>query len=283
MPSAITPTPPTTVPPLYRGNPPGSAERPSGVRFGPASAAPPANRRTRSPHGSELNCTPLKGPLDASGSAGLKCSCTIWLAVRVLKALPSLERYAPVTAFAMAASVEGTMFTPSSPPSTVRPGVRTVNVFGAPFIANTPSTLPTRSTTAMVAGALRACASATARASTSCTSAAVRNELALAHDPSQLCGVSAATSGGALPLPPPPHPATSSRLIAIDTIPGPRILILDSSRLMSAVRGDISSRCVALYRSPHGDMLRLQNKCESAVFLPLSMSQGKTWTNADTR
>src|SRR6185503_16432544 len=202
----------------------GSAESPSGVRFGPASA-PAVKRLTRSEHGSELNCTPLNGPLDDSISPGAKCSCTIWLAVLVLKALPSLERYAPVTAFAIAASVDGTMFTPSSPPSTVRPGVRTVKVFGAPFIANTPSTLPTRSTTAMVAGALRAWASATARANTSCTSAAVRKVLALAQDPSQLSGVSTATSGGELPLPPPPHPATSKRLTAIETIPRPRILI----------------------------------------------------------
>src|SRR5690242_5482681 len=114
MPSASTPTPPTTVPLLYRGNPPGSAESPNGVRFGPGPGAPPMVKRVvRSGHGNELNCTPLSGPLDASASSGLKCCCTIWLAVRVLNALPSLDRYAPVTAFAIAASVDGMMFTPS--------------------------------------------------------------------------------------------------------------------------------------------------------------------------
>src|ERR1041384_4845426 len=113
MPSARTPTPPTTVPLLYRGNPPGSADKPSGVRIGPAPGTPPVTKRlVRSEHGSELNCTPLSGPLEASRSSGLKCSCTIWLAVRVLNALPSLDRYAPVTAFAIAARGDGMMFTP---------------------------------------------------------------------------------------------------------------------------------------------------------------------------
>src|SRR5262249_13524006 len=112
--SASTPTPPTGVPFLYKGNPPGSADNPSGERFGPKSGTPPAaNRVFKSEHGKELNCTPLSGPLEASNSSGLKCSCTIWLAVRVLNALPSLDRYAPVIALAIAASVDGTMFTPS--------------------------------------------------------------------------------------------------------------------------------------------------------------------------
>ena len=43
----------------------------------------------------------------------------------------------------------------------------------APFITNTPSTLPTRSTTAMVEGKLRACASATASDITRSTSVTV--------------------------------------------------------------------------------------------------------------
>ena len=56
---------------------------------------------------------------------------------------------------------------PSRPPTAPRPPV-IVNVAAAPFILNTPSTLPTRSTTAIVALAPRACASATACATTCC-------------------------------------------------------------------------------------------------------------------
>ena len=46
----------------------------------------------------------------------------------------------------------------------VAPGDCTVTTDNAPFMRNTASTLPTRSTTAIVALTLRACASATARA-----------------------------------------------------------------------------------------------------------------------
>ena len=48
----------------------------------------------------------------------------------------------------------------------------------APFITNTPSTLPTRSTTAMVEGKLRACASATASDITRSTSVTVSDSAA---------------------------------------------------------------------------------------------------------
>src|SRR6185369_14871689 len=94
-PSARTPTPPTTVPLLYRGNPPGSADRPSGERCGPTLGPTPSNERIRSEHASWLNCTPNSGPDGWNCSRGLKCSCTIWLAVRDENALPSEERYAP--------------------------------------------------------------------------------------------------------------------------------------------------------------------------------------------
>src|SRR4029453_2350589 len=96
----------------------------------------------------------------------------IWLAVRVENALPSDERYPPGTALEIAANSEGRPPTPSGPPVAPVPDV-IVNVDAAPFILNTPSTLPTRSTTAMVALALRACASKTAWAIPCCTSAIV--------------------------------------------------------------------------------------------------------------
>ena len=186
-PSAMTPTPPTGVPARYNGKPPGSAARPSGERFGPASGALPAKRAERSEQANWLNCTPNNGPPGASASPGLKCDWTIWLAVRVLNALPSLDRYAPVTALAIAAIVVGTTLKPSRPPSIrTEPRVlRTVTVGAAPFIAYTASTLPTRSTTAMVARALRAWASATARAMTPSTCAMPSTVPAFAQKPSQ--------------------------------------------------------------------------------------------------
>ena len=96
--------------------------------------------------------------------AGGKCSCTIWLAVRVEKALPPLERYAPVTAFAIAAATAGTSApcSPASSPAAGNPPIclRLKNVVArAPFIWNTPSTLPTRSVTAITEGSPRASAS----------------------------------------------------------------------------------------------------------------------------
>ena len=53
-------------------------------------------------------------------------------------------------ALAIAAAVSGTTAF-SKPPTTPRPEV-TVTSSGAPFMRKTPSTLPTRSTTAIVAG-----------------------------------------------------------------------------------------------------------------------------------
>jgi hypothetical protein len=196
-------------------------------------------RRFRSEHGSWLNCTPLKGPLVASTSPGLKCDCTIWLAVRVLNALPSLERYAPVTAFAIAASVEGMMLMFSSPP--LMPLFdEMVTVIAAPFIANTASTLPTRSTTAMVAPALRLCASATPRAITFCTSSTVRNVELDAQDPSH-CGVPAATAGpGWLVSPEPPLQETSTgRQIA-------RTTTAACGKLRGRINPSVSLFCAAM-------------------------------------
>ena len=86
----ITPTPPTGVPAIYSGRPPGSAERPSGERCGPTSAPP--KRAIRSEHGNCENCTPNSGPPVWLASPGLKASWTIWLAVRLEKALPLLDR-----------------------------------------------------------------------------------------------------------------------------------------------------------------------------------------------
>src|SRR6185312_5598033 len=121
------------VPPLYSGNPPGSADNPSGERCGPGpTPAPVTWRCERSEQGSCENCTPNNGPAGVPKSPGLKCCCTIWLAVRLLNALPSDDRYAPVIAFAMAASSLGTCRF-SRPPATA--GERCdviVTRFGAP-------------------------------------------------------------------------------------------------------------------------------------------------------
>src|SRR5262245_15885887 len=111
--------PPTTAPFLQSGNPPGSAESPSGERFGPT--LPCVALRFTSEQDSWENCTPYSGPLGACASPGLKFSWTICEAVRDEKALPHEDRYAPVIALAIAASVEGSVLTPSSPPRTPRP------------------------------------------------------------------------------------------------------------------------------------------------------------------
>src|SRR3954469_5631650 len=97
--------------------PPGSAASPSGEGLGPA-VAPVA---TTSEQESDENCTPNSGPPGEPISPGLKFSCTIWLAVRVVNALPSDARYAPVIPLAIAAYPEVTMLSPSRPPTTPRP------------------------------------------------------------------------------------------------------------------------------------------------------------------
>jgi hypothetical protein len=126
----------------------------------------------------------------------LKCSCTIWPAVRVENALPFEERYAPVIALESAARGAGTTV-PSSPPATAKP-LAMVAFAGAPSIAWLPSTLPTRSTTTMWARRLRAPASAAAREMARSTSATVRKD-----------GCAGAAGAGA-PLPPPPPQAASA-------------------------------------------------------------------------
>src|SRR5579859_4385048 len=73
----------------------------------------------------------------------------------------------------MAASAAGTTAIPSRPPATPRPESTRIGSL-APCIWNTASTLPPRSTTAMVAGATRAWASCTAWAMTCSTSAVLR-------------------------------------------------------------------------------------------------------------
>ena len=215
------PTPPTSTPFLYSGNPPGSAASPSGERFGPMKAPPaPPTRVLRSEHGSCENCTPNSGP-DSSPTVvrdGGKCCWTICDAVRVEKALPPDERYAPVTALAMAPSAAGKL-TPWTSVLLPTPA-RVVAVARAPAMVNTASTLPTRSVTAITAGNPRACASAAARAMMPSISAAVSASAAgLATTLAGVAGVEGmpAVPPPLLPLapplpvapPPPPHAATS--------------------------------------------------------------------------
>ena len=149
--------------------------------------------------------------------------------MRVEKALPSLDRYAPVIAFAIAAMVEGMISTFSKPPSMRAAPVveRTVTVAGAPVIAKTASTLPTRSTTAMVARWLRACASATARATMPCTCATLNALAAVAQLPEQSCetgaaGVETRPPPPAVPPPPPQPPINSAS--AADSIAATRVI-----------------------------------------------------------
>src|SRR6516164_2475286 len=115
----------------------------------------------KSEHGSWLNWTPKNGPEGVSATPGLKCCWIIWLAVRVENAFPcDDDRYAPVSALEIASKVVGTA-TPSSPFSggggievVATPVLEvTVAIAGAPIICVTANTLPTRSTTAIVAGA----------------------------------------------------------------------------------------------------------------------------------
>ena len=63
-----------------------------------------SKRTDRSEQGSWLIWTPNSGPPSRPTDPGSKFSWTIWLAVRVLKALPPDDRYAPVIALAIAAS-----------------------------------------------------------------------------------------------------------------------------------------------------------------------------------
>ena len=51
----MAPTPPTGVPDLYRGNPPGSADNPSGERCGPTVVAEPLDLLMKSEQARELN------------------------------------------------------------------------------------------------------------------------------------------------------------------------------------------------------------------------------------
>ena len=101
------------------------------------------------------------------------------------------------------------MLTPSRPPLIrveLSGVVRSVTVALAPVIRNTASTLPRRSVTAIVPRALRACASATARARTDSTSVTVRKLPAVAQEPSHVAGAAGALkglAGGPLPLPQP--------------------------------------------------------------------------------
>src|SRR5258708_7842780 len=106
----------------------------------------------------------------------------IWPAVRVEKAFPPDERYAPVIALVIAASDAGIVPAgiPSRPPVTPRPPQIAI-VAGAPVREKPASTLPTRSTTATCARIPRACASPTAWAMTRCTSASVRKLVALSQ------------------------------------------------------------------------------------------------------
>jgi hypothetical protein len=125
---------------------------------GPACTAPHAAATVlKSEHANWLNWTPNSGPAGVFATPGLTCSWMIWLAVRVVKALPLEDRYAAVSAFAIAASVVGSALS-SSPVVTPRPEV-IVALAGAPDICPTVRTLPTRSTTGIVAGLPRALAS----------------------------------------------------------------------------------------------------------------------------
>ena len=123
--------------------------------------------------GSCENCTPKSGPPGVKSTPGGKCSCTIKLAVRAVKAWPRVLRNEPVPAFEIAASSEGTR-TPSSPQLLHEPfDPMTVSAL-APAILKTPSTLPSLSTTAIVALRLLASARVTACAMTVRTSLAAR-------------------------------------------------------------------------------------------------------------
>ncbi len=79
-----------------------------------------------------LNWTPDSGPDGWFSSPGSKFCWMIWLAVRVEKAFPSDDRYAPVIAFDSAASSDGTAM-PSRPPVAPLFDV-IVTVATAPFI-----------------------------------------------------------------------------------------------------------------------------------------------------
>ncbi len=179
---------------------------------------------------------------------GLKFSCTIWLAVRVENALPSGRQIG--AGDGLRDGREGgpaprTLASP--PPHAARPEI--VNVVAAPVMRNTASTLPTRSTTAIVAGAPRACASCTACAITCCTSATVSADVAAARLDDSSAGrcrcplaaaagwrrtrserVTAAASNGAVEasLQPPPvrSPRPAQRADGRPRVPRPRACLI---------------------------------------------------------
>ena len=95
------------------------------------------------------------------------------LAVRLEKALPLLDRYAPVIALAMAAPALG-MTRPCASRLVPSGAAGMRAVAAAPGMAKTARTLPTRSVTAMVAAAPLARASAAAWAMIVPTSAPER-------------------------------------------------------------------------------------------------------------
>src|SRR3954469_4631638 len=208
--SAITPMPPARTPFLYNGSPEEPGEKPSGDRCGPGLVAPGTVGAVglKSEHDSWLNWVPNKGPPGVLRTPGLKCSCRIWLAVRVVKAFPFDDRYAPVIARAIAPIVVGitlggTTVRFSRPAPILRP-VSMVSAVGAPGIWATVRTLPTRLTTAIVDGLPRALASLIACRTMALTSPTVR--FGAAPVEVGAAGLVAMGGGKSPPAPPPPPP-----------------------------------------------------------------------------
>ena len=114
-------------------------------------------------------------------------------------------------ALLMAARLDGIKLRLSRPPTMGPPSVAVDVIWAksfAPVMRNTPRTLPTLSTTAIVACRFRASASATACAitrSTSTTCKAQRLPQVLAVEAAAAGGLTAACSAATLPLPPPPQ------------------------------------------------------------------------------
>ncbi len=155
------PTPPTAIPSLYIGSPPGSPDKPKG-----------SDGLLISEQGSDENCTPYSGPPERKSIPGGKCSWMMKPAVRVVKAFPVVLKREPVPALEIAASAAGTTV-----PSRPRPAVPTlliVVVAGAPVITKTPSTFASRSVTATVTARFRDTAADTAWLMMVCTSLVVR-------------------------------------------------------------------------------------------------------------
>ena len=120
----------------------------------------------------------------------------------------------------MAAIVSGIINMSSRPPSTGLPGgvEEIVTVVCAPLMRNTPSTLPTRSTTAIVATCPRACPSATAWAMICPVSVVERDSLAAAQRLVQTGG--ALLRCGPVPEPVPPPQAFINKTSAISASRG---------------------------------------------------------------